>query len=280
MRLDTPILHTDLPDWLPWRRAQTARLPGTRPLETAEPWLIRDAAFGSQMALRDRLIAARPAAVHAQLAPVRDAVGELYHLVLGHLGRDRGYTGVPGGLRRPDGVVIALDRDQPLITLGRLVQADLCLLDRPEGAQAHRLQAAILCFPSRWWLHAKLGRPLGAIHAPVPAYDAALGLRVQRMFDHLRPGICLTRANVVLHGNPALFQPNPSPTATDPQRSAPQRYLRAERQCIVRLPQTGSVVFSIHTAVVDLWALGPAAQAEVAAHLGAHPVPRPFEGAP
>jgi hypothetical protein len=35
------------------------------------------------------------------------------------------------------------------------------------------------------------------------------------------------------------------------------RYLRTERQCLVRLPRTQAVIFSIHTSVMETAALPP-----------------------
>ena len=39
-------------------------------------------------------------------------------------------------MRRPDGVLVPLD-GPPLITAGRLVQEDLCLLEKPDGEAEH-----------------------------------------------------------------------------------------------------------------------------------------------
>ncbi|MEZ5865467.1 MAG: DUF3445 domain-containing protein [Geminicoccaceae bacterium] len=42
----------------------------------------------------------------------------------------------------------------------------------PEG---YRLVGAFVAFPSRWSLAEKIGRPMPAIHAPVPGLEAAIG---------------------------------------------------------------------------------------------------------
>lgn len=126
------------------------------------------------------------------------------------------------------------------------------------------LVAAVLCFPASWRLDEKIGRPLTAIHAPVAVYDADVGRRVQRLFDAIRPGQPLWRANLLEYDDPALFQPR---SAFDPPRrtSGPEApYLRAERQCLLRLPRTGAVVFSIHTHVVRRADAGAEALAELA----------------
>ena len=62
---DSPILQDRLPH-LPWIDPRTRRLPGILPVEGRD-WLRLDEGYGPQMALRDRLIASQPTAVHALL---------------------------------------------------------------------------------------------------------------------------------------------------------------------------------------------------------------------
>lgn len=168
---------------------------------------------------------------------------------------------------RPDGVTVDLSSDHPLIVAGRLVQDDLCLLEKPPGASEHVLTAAILCFPASWTLAEKIGRPLTAIHIPVAPYDAQMAARVQRLFDAIRPERPLWRQNALLYATPDLHQPRPE---AEPRVSPETRpdYLRSERQCLIRLPRSGAIVFSIHTYVLPFAALTP----EQAAALDDHPV--------
>ena len=241
----------------PWLDPRLRRLPGVQPLDPAD-WLLVDDAFAGQMALRDDLIATAPEQVHAQHPKARAAAVELLETVLAVLADRPGFTRSGDSLCRPDGVTVPLNPAAPLLTLGRLVQADWCLL-QPEGG-AHVLTGAILCFPASWRLADKIGRPLPAIHAPVPEYDAPLAARVQRLFDGVRAGAPLWRANLLAYADPTLHQPLPEGTPRPPV-PAPAPYLRSERQAIARLPRTGAVVFSIHTAVVPRAALTPAQRA-------------------
>lgn len=246
------ILHSTLPH-APWTDPRLSRLPGVQPLDPAQ-WLIRDEAFAAQMAERDRLIAARPEAVHALLPRGEAAAAELCTLVMDRL--DAGYLRAGDRVIRPDGVAVPLDPARPLLTLGRLVQADLCLLEQ-DGAE-HVLTGAILCFPASWTLSEKIGRPLTGIHRPVDVYDEGLARRVQRLFDGIRPEQPLWRANALLYADPALHQPK----AEGDRRPRPpgRDYLRSEHQALLRLPRSRAVVFSIHTYVLALAAL-PAAEA-------------------
>lgn len=253
------ILQDGLPV-APWMAEHTLRLPGTQPI-APEEWLQRDDAFAAQMALRDRLIAERPAAVHAMSGGARPAAEELLALVLAHLDGVAGYARAGDTLRRPDGVAAPLD-GPPLIAAGRLVQEDLLILEQPEAAAEHVLTGGILCFPSNWTLAEKLGRGLARIHLPVDGYDDGIARRVQRMFDLLRPEAPLMRANMLLYGEAKLYNPR---REFDRHRPAPgaARYIRVERQVLLRLPVTRAVVFSIHTYMVRPEALSDAQRARL-----------------
>ncbi len=255
-----PILQRRLPV-APWMDDHTLRLPGTGPVPLAD-WLQRDEVFAEQMAARDYLIAERRAAVHALAAEARAAAEELLATVLAHLDGVPGYERDGATMRRPDGVLVPLD-GEPLIAAGRLVQEDLVILDRPEGGDEHVLVGAILCFPSNWTLAEKFGRGLVRIHQPVEPYDAAVARRVQRLFDAIRPGAPIMRANLLLYGEPTLFHPRPefAHHAPDPGAAA---YVRVERQTLLRLPVTGAVVFSIHTYMLRPADLTPEQRAKLA----------------
>ena len=249
------VLHSHLP-CAPWMVPALARLPGVLPLAMAD-WLVVDEAFGGQMALRDRLLRERRAAVYAMTPGAEGAAADLLELILAHLGP--GYRRQGDGVIRPDGVRVALDADPPLVTAARLVQEDLCL-HQPGPSGEHVLTGAVLCFPASWTLSEKIGRPLTAIHGPVAAYDANMAARVQRLFDAIRCDRPLWRQNALVYADPLLHQPRPEAA---PRRDAPGlgQYVRSERQCFVRLPSSDAVVFSIHSYVLPLSALSADARA-------------------
>lgn len=221
-------------------------------------WLIRDEVFDGQMALRDALIASRQNEVHALLPSAHAAAIECYDLVLHALRADDGYAWRENTITRPDGITVTLDRDQPLLTLGRLTQPDFCLLEG--GPDGHVLTGAILCFPAYWTLAEKIGKTMLRIHKPVPEYDDDIGRRVQRLFDAARPDQLLVRANANLHVSPDLFAPKSE--STPERRVAPgaARFVRSERQVIRKLPQSGATVFSIHTYMVAVDCLNSSAR--------------------
>ena len=254
-----PILQSHLP-FLPWMDPRTARLPGILPVED-EGWLAVDDAYAAQMAERERLILAVPDVVHALLPEGRAAGDELYAAVLDRLTRMPGFRiGVDTALR-PDGVEVALDRDQPLLTLGRLVQEDLCLME--QAGEESRLTGGILCFPASWSLNQKVGRALVSIHEPVAPYDEGVARRVQRLFDAIRPEQPLWRMNFLTYDDYALHQPR----MEGQRRPRPQGhfFVRCEQQCLLRLPVTRAVVFTIHTYVVHADTLTDVEQAALMA---------------
>lgn len=251
-----------LQDRLPvmaWMDPRTARLPGVQPV-TDDSWLVVDEAFAAQMGERDRLIAELPALVHGLQEAARPAAEELYAAVLDKLARTAGYRVGAGVVCRPDGVEVALDPGQPLLTLGRLVQEDLCLMQK-QGDE-HVLTGAVLCFPASWTLAEKLGRAMVGIHRPVVQYGEDLAKRVQRMFDMIRPEQPLWRMNHNIYAAPDLFHPRREDDPRTDRRDG--SFMRSERQCLLRLPQTQAVVFSIHTYVVRISDLPAEAQAALA----------------
>ncbi|WP_134681189.1 heme-dependent oxidative N-demethylase family protein [Paracoccus ravus] len=227
----------------PWTDSRTRRLPGTIPVTEAD-WLVQDDAFARQLELREKLIAERPHAVHRLSDECLPAAHELYDWfmrLLPGLGYEMGEM-----IRRPDGGLVAADRDAPLLTLGRLVAEDLCLMV-PGAEGEHVLGGAILCFPAGWTLEQKFMRPMMRIHKPVAKYTEEIGRRVQRLLDGIRPEIGMMRGTAH-HSNAPLHNPRSEEQGRAPQGPLP--FIRVERQCLFRLPQSGAVVFSIHTAVI------------------------------
>ncbi len=255
------ILQSNLLD-PPWSQPGGERLPGTRPIP-ADGWVITDEAFAPQMRLRDRLIFRIPQVVHALRPGAISAAKELLAMAIEILRNRYDYVLQEKEIVRPDGVVVAVDFSSPLLTLGRLVQEDFCLLQKV-GAE-HVMTGAILCFPASWSLAEKLDRPLTGIHEPVRAYDSDLSIRVQRLFDAIRPGKPLMRSNCLSYSDPSLFQPR-TESARRQQPGPTGEYARFERQCLVRLPETGDVAFSIHTTVVERKRLARSDQDVITGH--------------
>jgi hypothetical protein len=231
---------------------------GTRRL-AGRPWLVADGKAQDELALKRRLLAERHGEVFAAEAGSEPAGREALDLVLDHLGD-------PGDPGDRDGI-------HPLDDAGRRVQEDLCLL-RPEGS-GWILAAASLCFPSRWRLSAKMGRPLPAVHEPVAGYGSQLAGRVDGLLGRLDQQV-VWRRNWFVHPDPALFQPD-RPPAGDPVvpagRCLAELYLRSERQTLRLLAGSGWVLFTIRVQQEPLSALvaRPARHRALARFLGRAP---------
>ena len=243
--------------YTPFMDRRTAHPPGLSPMDPAD-WFPVDPDYIAQMALRARLVEKRPEIVLAQTPEASLAIVELLTEVLTYLEVHPRYHVVRDMVARPDGEGVKIEPARPLETLANLVADDLCLL-LPGGDEGeYRLVAAVLCFPSRWLLSEKIGRPLTAIHDPVPDYDAVLARRVNRVFEAIRPGAPMVRVNWLVHAVAELHLPlglsDKLVAEADPGDGL---YLRTERQTLTRLPKTGAVVFGIKTSICPLEVLTP-----------------------
>jgi hypothetical protein len=221
-------------------------------------WFDIDEHYPAQIAERQRLMAERPADVFGKQPGSKAACCEALTMLIEHLTRVYpGWFDCDGTVlhNRLTGEAWQLADDEPLALAGRLVQEDLCLIEAsPEGP---RLTAAVVCFPSRWRLHEKLGRPLAEVHARVPFYGERLARPVDRFMGHVRPDHIAVRLNWSVMEDATLFQPTGKwRTAHDAtitaQNAGDRLFLRIERQTLRRLPSSGAVLFGIRVHVYPL----------------------------
>lgn len=143
----------------------------------------------------------------------------------------------------------------PLEVAAQLVQEDLCLIqDSPEGPL---FTAGVVCFPSRWLLADKIGKPLAAVHRPVPQFADRLARPVDRFMRHLKPDHIAGRLNWSVLDDPALFQPTGKwrqahNAAVTADNAGDALFARVERQTLRRLPHSGAVLFGIRVHVYPL----------------------------
>ena len=232
--------------YAPYAHPRQSRKPGLAPLDLST-WIETDAHFSEQMAYRDRLITERRDVIFAEKDGSQGAQRELLWLLGDHLATQDGFAVSEREVQRPDGVRVALDAGPAVLTAGRLVQEDFCILEK--GEEEYVLTAAVLCFPSRWSLAEKIGHPLTAIHGPVPDYTDDLAKRVNCLFEGVKTGLPLWRANWTIHDHAELHQPSGDWRR---EEGGDTLYMRVERQTLVRLPETQAVVFGIHTFIDPL----------------------------
>jgi dimethylamine monooxygenase subunit A len=226
---------TSVPPWLdelslrpgpPWLSM------GTHSLDLAR-WLIVDDRRDDELALKTQLLGSRPSDVIATLPGSEEASAEANGLVREWLGRHD----VVVATRSPD--------RHPLDDAGRLVQEDLCVMERHGGGWI--LTAASVCFPSHWRIADKIGRHVTAIHAPVAHYDDELSAKVDRFFDRLRVDRPVWRRNLSIHNHAELFSPGPHESSASFGHDIEGIWLRSEYQTLRSLELSGAILFTIRT---------------------------------
>ena len=229
---------------------------GVRPLDVAD-WIDVDDQLNAYLDEKARLVAAHPTETFAAEPGTEEAQAEVRDLLAAYLPerfpdlyRRDGRTMQIAGRR------IDLTAEPSLRTAALMVQEDLVLMRK--GENGWRLAAASLSFPSSWKLADKFGKPMHAVHAPVPGF--AEGTRnagmIERMFDHLRPEMPVLRWNWSLFSDLALYHPEPShPIGPRFGATGEKAVLRIERQTLRRLPRSGDILFTIRIYVDSLSAL-------------------------
>lgn len=238
--LPAPVLH------LPYQPGPQKMVMGLTAIQEPD-WLEWDARLPEQRAERARLLAARRAEVLADTPGSAPACAELRDMLAAWLAAHR-----PGTVTGWDAA------EHPLATVAPWVAEDFCLMQ--PGPDGPVLIAAILCFPSRWRLSEKIGRPMQAIHKTVPGYGKTLGRPVDRFLGALKEGRLAVRFNWSIHEDATLYQPtghgltDHDPSIT-PENAGETLWLRVERQTFRLLPASGVIAFGIGTHVTPLAAV-------------------------
>jgi dimethylamine monooxygenase subunit A len=223
---------------------------GLRPLDPAR-WTEPPPGPGlvGELQRRRDVLGAHPAEAYAEGPGAAPAAAELLERLRAHLLGDHGgrYRAIDGARIEVDGGFrVDVTSGPPLAVAARLSAVDWCLVAPTDPP---RLAAGAVCSPNRWRLADKLGLPLAGVHRPVPGYAPALGGPVDRILGPSGRAVPVWRRNWSMLGDPALWQPDPTPA--DPQ--VPEGvWVRSERQTLVPLPATGWWAFGIETAVAPL----------------------------
>lgn len=250
---------------------------GMRPIAEAD-WIGPGDALAAVLAEKAALIAADRAAVFRAEPGSAAAQAELWAMLTAHLTArhpvvwQRAGTAVVGPGVRAD------DADEPaLLAAARLVPDDLVLMMR--DVAGWRLAAGAVCFPSHWRLGDKAGQVFEDVHAPVPGFGRASAgaAQVALIFDRMPAGRLAERGNWSVAGTGALHLPPGTPEGE-------AVWLRAERQTLRKLPDSGAVAFTIRVTTLPASALaaradGPAVAARLLAQLRAmRPEERAYKG--
>ncbi|KAK1088031.1 hypothetical protein LTR33_000753 [Friedmanniomyces endolithicus] len=179
---------------------------------------------------------------------------------------------------RPTSPMAALE------TLGEHVDTDFLFLlpsRAPDGTSIYHLQAFVTCFPAGFSTREKCGKPLAAIHAPVPGYVAKLEKSMDRFFARIEVGKMVRRSNWSISTDDRLFSDGGNHMYADAEQGKPIETnnktldveqpdldrkieeqkrdvvvedcrLRCERQTLHRLPETKALVFAFKTYLYQL----------------------------
>lgn len=236
----------ETPRHTPWDGSQPLFRIGLAPLDLAD-WIEPDEKLADYLAQKEALIAARREDVFAAQDDTLEAQREVHELLSGHLATVHPQFWQPddAGIKIiPANRVVSPDPAAPLLAAARLVQEDLVLLrKRPEGWS---VVAGCVCFPSSWRLRDKFGKPMHAVHGPVP--DFGTGSRnaamIERIFDNMKPETPVWRLNWSLYPDAELFHGD-----EDRERrrtgELDEIFLRVEHQTLRKLAQSGDILFTI-----------------------------------
>jgi hypothetical protein len=218
----------------PWEEAQDFQI-GLRPI-APEAWL--EGGEADPAARKDALLAAAPGLVWAETADSRAGQAEVWDMVEAALGPAAAPPDAP-----------------PLYAAARRVPDDLCLMEKRDGQW--RLTALSLSAGSFFTAEEVIGRSLAELHGPVTGFAERFLVRVQRIFEGLRPGLVLERRNWTILNSPELHTPSSAPIRAriggiDRGQAGAVLHLRVERQTLRRLPRTGGALFTIRVWLAPL----------------------------
>lgn len=270
------------PDYAPFKAGPFRLSMGLMPLDLKD-WIEPDTQCAAELKEKERLLTGRHAEVFTALPEADPGSAETLALLVEHLpsrfpelykrNGDRLDNIATGQQWRIHNTPL-----HPLDLAGRLIQEDLCLMQRQAHTQVYHLVGASLCFPTRWRLADKIGKPLNTIHAPIPGYAEQLATTMDKFFDRLKVEKPVWRLNWALMDDPTLFQPTRSSRKRadiTPENAGDSIWLRIERQTLRRLPHTRDILFTIRVYVRPLAHLAtqPDHVARLAAALRALPQP-------
>jgi hypothetical protein len=221
----------------PWEDAADFQI-GLKPI-APDDWL--EGGEADPAARKDALFASRRELVWAEADGSRPGQAEVLELVEAALGP----------------ATVARDLP-PLYAAARRVPDDLCLMEKRDGQW--RLTALSLSAGSFFTAEEVIGRSLAELHGPVTGFAERFLVRVQRIFEGLRPDLVLERRNWTVLNSNELHTPSAAPIRAtigeiEPSQAGQSLHLRVERQTLRRLPRTGGALFTIRVWLAPLASL-------------------------
>lgn len=201
------------------------------------------------MAEKERVLAEHRATAVAVLDDVEAEATEIRDAIIGWLGVHQ-----PEHLERYRHGLIA--GQHPLEQAAMLVTEDLAMMVERDGVAT--FAGGVVCFPNRWDLHSKLGRPMAEVHAPVARLNEQLESPIDRFFERLTPERAYWRLGWGVLDTGDLYQAVDGTAAPRPGEfdvdavEIDDVHVRVERETLRRFPATGVVLFTIRTHLTPL----------------------------
>lgn len=141
--------------------------------------------------------------------------------------------------------------DRPLWKAGLAIQEDLVLMS---AEPPFCVLAGAVFFPSGWSIVDKLGLPNQEVHRPVPGYRQHLHAKTEKLLGGLKYARPVSRDNWGIRPSdrwdqlPQFAAQWQAATARiDAQNAGDRCFFRGEYQTLSRLPDSGSILFTIHS---------------------------------
>lgn len=243
---------------------------GVRALSDDEDWLCIENTYLQRTRAKQHIIEQhrRNTLLHNEVA--NDALRETYDVVMDYMSRR-----YPSCFRRTgSGKIMNTIKhctfpadsgqfekiEDLVVTLGKNLEEDLLVLMKNDADGYYYLRGGTFGFPSGFDPAEKLNKPLSHIHAPVPGYKEKLEKPMDVYFDRIKPGRRVERFNWSIQPHEDLYVPEANHADQDDQLQElkvddldfSKVFLRVERQCLTRLPNTQAVLFSIRTYLTPL----------------------------
>jgi hypothetical protein len=222
---------------------------GLRPLEP-ERWLECDLDdVEVQMAEKRRVLAEHRSTAVALLDDVDAEATEIRDAIIEWLAEHQ-----PEHLDRYRRDLVA--GQHPLEQAAMLVTEDLAIMVERNGVAT--FAGGVICFPNRWDLPSKLGRPMAEVHAPVARLNEQLEAPIDRFFERLTPERAYWRLGWGVLDTGDLYQAVDGTAASRPGEfdidavGPDDVHIRVERETLRRFPATGVVLFTIRTHLTPL----------------------------
>jgi len=157
------------------------------------------------------------------------------------------------------GVINSFCMETELEDAASHVSDDVCIMQSNDAGQ-WVLTAASLCAPTYWSLQERIGQSLGSLHQPLPENGTGLVDRIARVFSSLQPDKILERHNWTIQASAKRFTPTAKPLKKEASEiqacdALDRLYLRVERQTVLKLPETGAIIFTIRICMDPLRAV-------------------------